>query len=218
MHTLADAEVRLQSLERAKGEIVSQMHLAAEEAVAVEDAHQQCRVRHRRTIAALAVARWSREAPAESGPTCTSPVGVMETMLPPPAPRVTMSVDSALTRRSCSSSKVVFTQGWPSITTLMSHDVPPTSAQIRLPSPMYPPKWALLTVPAAGPPDDESVRALHRVVRRQQPCGAIGEVQLTSEAERAQALLEARGVLAVLRFITVSTTVVEARRVLLRQR
>ena len=58
---------------------------------------------------------------------------------------------SELTIRSCSSSNVVLTNGAPSVTTLMSQEVPPTSAQSRLRSPMSSPKCAHATVPAAGP-------------------------------------------------------------------
>jgi hypothetical protein len=75
----------------------------------------------------------------------------MLTRLPPPAPMLEMSMARELTMRSCSSSNVVLTNGSPSVTTLMSQEVPPTSAHSRLLSPINCPKWAQATVPAAGP-------------------------------------------------------------------
>ena len=61
------------------------------------------------------------------------------------------SIESAFTIRSCSSWNVVSTKGLPSVTRLMSQDVPPTSTHIRLFVPIMSPKCALATVPAAGP-------------------------------------------------------------------
>ena len=72
-------------------------------------------------------------------------------MLPPPAPTLEICVESALMIRSCSSSKVLSTNGFPSTTSEMSVDVPPTSQQRRLRSPVASPKRMLETVPAAGP-------------------------------------------------------------------
>ena len=72
-------------------------------------------------------------------------------MLPPPAPRVPSSTESALTSMSGSSSNVVRREGAPSITRLMSEDVPPTSQHSSRVSPIRFPRWALATAPAAGP-------------------------------------------------------------------
>ena len=72
-------------------------------------------------------------------------------MLPPPAPTLEISTESALMIRSCSSSNVLLTNGRPSTISETSVDVPPTSAQRRLPSPIASPSRALEIVPAAGP-------------------------------------------------------------------
>ena len=53
--------------------------------------------------------------------------------------------------RSCSSSNVLLTNGWPSTISETSVEVPPTSAQSRFPSPIASPRRALEIVPAAGP-------------------------------------------------------------------
>ena len=72
-------------------------------------------------------------------------------MLPPPAPTLDTSVDSALMIRSCSISKVSLTNGAPSTTSETSVEVPPTSAHSRLPVPSAAPRRVLEIVPAAGP-------------------------------------------------------------------
>ena len=72
-------------------------------------------------------------------------------MLPPPAPIAVTSIASAFTTMSCSSSNDVLTNGAPPVTTLMSSDVPPTSAHSRFGSPIIAPKCALPIAPADGP-------------------------------------------------------------------
>ena len=72
-------------------------------------------------------------------------------MLPPPAPTLETSVESALMIMSCSSSNVFSTNGRPSTTSDTSVDVPPTSQHMRLRSPIASPRRRQETVPAAGP-------------------------------------------------------------------
>ena len=111
MRSSTDSE-RVELLERGTGEVGVQRHRATGEAAGLEDAHQQAcvgspsvacrRVRSRRVPGS---------APALAGPTTTSPDGEIETMLPPPAPTLEISVASALMTRSCSSSNVLLTNG-----------------------------------------------------------------------------------------------------------
>ena len=72
-------------------------------------------------------------------------------MLPPPAPTLEISVESALMIRSCSSSNVLLTNGSPSTTSETSVDVPPTSQQSRFRLAERLAERVLEIVPAAGP-------------------------------------------------------------------
>jgi hypothetical protein len=78
----------------------------------------------------------------------TPPAAETLTRLPPPAPTLETSVESALITRSCSSSNVFCTNGRPSTTSDTSVEVPPMSAQIRLLVPIASPRRTLETVPA----------------------------------------------------------------------
>ena len=71
----------------------------------------------------------------------------------------------------------------------MSDEVPPTSQQSRLASPIAAPKCALDIVPAAGP-EKTSRNGFCASRPRQQRRRAVGEVELAGEAARAQLAVE----------------------------
>ena len=80
-----------------------------------------------------------------------SPAGVMATRLPPPAPTLASSVESALMTKSCSISKLSLVKDNPSTTSETSVDVPPTSQQMRRGSCSALDRRWHAAVPAAGP-------------------------------------------------------------------
>ena len=159
----------------------------AGEVVGIEDPHQQAGVGHRRPAC-----RRGRSRPARGpSPRCRDRrarrrSGEIETMLPPPAPTLEISVESALMTRSCSSSKVLLTNGWPSTTSEMSVEVPPTSQQIRLRSPIARAERRARHRPRGGPGEDDPKRLLERLRPRQERRRAVGEVERAGEARRAQ--------------------------------
>ena len=115
-------------------------------------------------------------------------------MLPPPAPTLDTSVDSALMIRSCSISKVSLTNGAPSTTSETSVEVPPTSAHSRLPVPERGAEARARDRAGGRAGEDDAKRLLQRLAPGQQRRRAVGEVQLALEAQLAQVGVEARRV------------------------
>ena len=138
-------------LEGSPGELCVEPHRACGEPVRVENAHQQARVRNGWLGAAPPVAGGPGHRACAAGPNRDVAGRRDRNDAASPAPTLEISTESALMMRSCSSSNVLLTNGWPSTISETSVDVPPTSAQSRLPSPIASPRRALEIVPAAGP-------------------------------------------------------------------
>ena len=116
-------------------------------------------------------------------------------MLPPPAPTLEISTESALITRSCSRSNVLLTNGCPSTISETSVEVPPTSAQSRLPSPIASPSLALEIVPAAGPAKTILNGCSSASVQGSKVAAQSAKLRSPLEPELAQVAVEVVGVL-----------------------
>ena len=180
-------------------------HAAVEEPAAVEDPHEQSGVGEGRAFPALAVARWARLG------TGRVRADLDLTGRGHPHDRAPACAERDDVRREGVDDEVVFQfergvhPGLAVETTLMSHDVPPTSAQSRFGSSMKRPRWAHSPSPPPAA-DDELVRRSMAY----RPAGhrrAVGEVQLTGEALR-QSRLDRAVYARYSSFISTSTIVV----------
>ena len=112
-------------------------------------------------------------------------------MLPPPAPTLEISVESALMIRSCSSSNVFSTNGAAADD---ERDVGRGAADVAADEVALAERLA--EAPARDRPggragEHDPERLLQRLVPGQERRRAVGEVQFAREARRAQALVEA---------------------------
>ena len=92
--------------------------------------------------------------------------------------------------RSCSSSNVLFTNGWPSTISETSVDVPPTSAAEQVAVADRVAKASAGDRPRRRPGEDDPERLLECLRPRQQRRGAVGEVEVAGEPEPAQLSVE----------------------------